>query len=98
MFDTWQRSFTEHPSAPVQLRFLLATAVERNVRGGVLQLAVLSSPRFSDAGFTKTLLDRLVLIIHAADDEMRDLAMLCFCVLCATDGEFLAGVKARNNT
>ena len=98
MFDTWQRSFTEHPSAPVQLRFLLATAVERNVRGGVLQLAVLSSPRFSDAGFTKTLLDRLVLIIRTPGDKMRDLAMLCFCVLCATDGEFLTVSKTRNHT
>jgi hypothetical protein len=97
MFNRWERSFTKNPSAPVQLR-LLATAVERNFRGGVLRLAVNSSPRFSDAGFTKMLLDRLVLLIHTAGDNMRNLAMLCFCVLCATDGEFLAVSKVRNNS
>ena len=98
MFDRWQRSSTEHPFAPVQLFYLLEIAVNRNARGGVLRLAVLSSPRFADAEFTKMLLDRLVLIIDTAGDKMRNLAMLCFCVLCATDGEFLAVSKTRNNT
>ena len=95
MFDEWQRSFTEHPSAPVQLRFLLATAVERDrVQDHVLRLAVLSSPHFSDARFTETLLDHLILTIHTAGDEMRRLAMLCICVLCAIDSKFLAVSQA----
>jgi hypothetical protein len=97
MFNRWQQSFTEHPSAPVRLRLLLATAVEhRKVRNGVLRLAVLSSLQFSDSRFTKTLLDRLILIINTPDYEMGELAMLNFCVLWATDGEFLIMSKARN--
>jgi hypothetical protein len=98
MFDRWQGSFIEHPSAPVQLCLLLATAVEdykRKVRMGVLRIAVQSSPQFSDAGFTKTLLDRLIPIIQIPSEGTRA-AMLSFCVLCATDSEFLTVSKARN--
>lgn len=88
MFNQWQRSFTENqPSAPVQFRFLLATAVECNVQEYVLRLSVLSSPYLLDPGFTKALVNRLINTINSTDGEMRRLAMLCFCVLCATDSE-----------
>ena len=85
MFDECLRAFTEHPHpfAPVQLRFLLATTVERDrVQDHVLRLAVLSSLHFSDARFTEMLLDRLIFTIHTAGDEMRRLAMLCFLCYC----------------
>jgi len=85
IFDQWQQSFTEHRSAPVQLRFLLAAAVEFNIRDYVLHIAVFSSPHFSDAEYTKTLLNCLVNTIKIAGEEMKILAMLCFCVLCAID-------------
>ena len=96
MFDEWQQSFAEHPSAPVQLRFLLAAAVECNhVRYYVLRRAVHSSPHFSDAGFTKTLINRLINQIGTETDrEMKKLAMLCFCVLCAIDSELITVYKA----
>ena len=97
MFNQWHQSFTEHRSAPVQLRFLLATAVELNVQDYVIQIAVHSSPHFSDEVFTKTLLKCLVDMIMAGDGEMETLAMLCFCVLCAIDGELIIVPEARND-
>jgi hypothetical protein len=96
MFDQWQQSFDEH-SAPVQLRFFLAIAVEFNVRDYVLHIAVFSSPHFSDAVFTKTLLNFLVDIIKTAGREEKKLAMLCFCILCAIDSESITVSKAINN-
>ncbi|KAF8258064.1 hypothetical protein EI94DRAFT_1835233 [Lactarius quietus] len=56
MFGQWRRPPS---SAPVQLRFLLATAAECRAREGILFLAVFSSPHFSDSEFTKILLNRL---------------------------------------
>ena len=101
MFNRWQRYSTKRSkkrlSAPVQLRFLLAAAVECNAQGYILRLAVLSSPHFSDPEFTKTLLHRLINTIDTTDGEMRKLAMVCFCVLCAIDGELPTVCKARND-
>ena len=98
MFNQWQRSFTEHqPSAPVQFRFLLATAVECNVQDYILRLSVISSPHFLDPVFTKTLVNRLVNTINSADGEIRTLAMLCFCVLCAIDSKSFTVSRAGNN-
>jgi hypothetical protein len=98
MFSQWQQSFTEPRSAPVQLRFLLATGVEFNVKleDYVLHLAVLSSPHFSDAVFTKTLRDCLIDKINTGG-EMKTLAMLCFCVLYAIDSESITVPEARND-
>lgn len=93
--DEWQRSFTDNPSTPVQLRFLLRAAVECDVRDYILRLAVLSSPHFSDAGFKEILLERLVNTIYATDGETRKLTMLYFCVLCAIDGELITVAKAE---
>ena len=89
MFNQWRQSSTEHRCAPVQLRFLLETAVEFNVRvqDYVLQIAVFSSPHFSDAAFTERLLKCLGYTIRTAGGDMKTLAMLCFCILCAIDGE-----------
>ena len=87
MFNQWHQSFAEHRSAPVQLRFLLAAAVEFNIRDDILHLAVLSSPHFSDEAFTKRLQNCLVYTIEKAGGEMKTLAMLCFCILCAIDSE-----------
>ena len=95
MFNQWWQSFAEGRSAPVQLRFLLATAVEFNVQDYVLRLAVFSSPHFSDAAFTKRLLNCLVDTINTGDEEMKTLAMLCFCILCAIDGESITVPEAR---
>ena len=99
MFNEWQRSFTSKcPSAPVQLRFLLATAVEYNAQDYILRLAVLSSPHFLDSKFTKTLLNRLINTIDTTTDgKMRELAMLCFCVLCAIDSELIAVYKVMKD-
>ena len=52
-----------------------------------LHLAVLSSPHFSDELFTKGLLNCLVYMVRTAGGDMKTLAMLCFCILCAIDGE-----------
>ena len=87
MFNQWHKSFTEHRSAPVQLRFLLATAMEFDIQDYVLHFAVLYSPHFSNAAFTKKLQNCLVDTIRTAGGEMKTLAMLCFCILCAIDGE-----------
>jgi hypothetical protein len=92
--DEWQRSFTDNPFTPVQLRFLLRTTVECDARDYILRLAVLSSPHFSDAGFKEILLKRLVNTIYATEGEIRKRAMLYFCVLCAVDGELITVAKA----
>lgn len=99
MFNQWHQSFTEDRSVPVQLRFLLAAAAESNVRDYVSQLAVFSSPHFSEAAFTKRLLKCLVDTINlkTGDGEMKRLAMLCFCVLCAIDGELITMPVIRND-
>jgi hypothetical protein len=70
---------------------------ELNVPGYVLRIAVLSSPHISesDAGFRTSLLKRLAKIIIDAGGEMRKRAILCFCILCATDGELITVAKAR---
>jgi hypothetical protein len=95
VFNQWQQS--ELRSPPVRLRFLLETAVEFNVRGYVLQLAVFSSPHFSDAGFTETLRNCLVDTIKTAGGEMKTLAMLCFCVFYAIDSESITVPEPRND-
>ena len=97
MFNQWHKSFTEHRCAPVQLRFLLATAMEFDVQDYVLHFAVLSSPHFSNAAFTERLLKYLVKTINTASREMKTLAMLCFCVLCAIDGESITVPGSRND-
>ncbi|KAN0129055.1 hypothetical protein V8E53_013205 [Lactarius tabidus] len=85
MFNQWQQSFDERRSAPIQLCPLLETAVECNVQGYVLYLAVFASPHFSDARFTEKLRNRLVDRIKTASGKMKTLAMLCFCVFYAID-------------
>ena len=98
MFNRWQLSCTEHqPSAPVQFRLLLATAVECNAQDNtILRLSVCSSPHFSDPEFTETVVNHLFnIMINSTDGEMRKLAMLCFCVLCAVDSESLTAFKDR---
>ena len=97
IFNQWDQSFTEHCFAPVQLRFLLATAVKLNVQDYVLQIAVHSSPHFSDAEFTEGLLNCLTDMIKTGDEELKTVAMLCFCVLCAIDGESITMPEARND-
>jgi hypothetical protein len=66
-----------------------------NVPGYLLRLAVFSSLHISDAGFGASLLKRLADIITAVGGETRKRAMLYFCVLCATDGEFINIFKVR---
>ena len=87
MFNQWEHYFLGRYAPPVQLRFLLSTAVEFNVQDVFLHLAVLSSPHFSDEPFTKGLLNCLVYMVRTAGGDMKTLAMLCFCILCAIDGE-----------
>lgn len=98
MFDQWKRPPS---SAPVQLCFLLATAAECRAQEqeGILCLAVFSSPHFSDSEFTKILLNRLANIINFEDidSEMEDLAMLCFCILCAIDRKPITLANSGNN-
>lgn len=94
MFDQWQQSFTKPSSAPVQLRFLLRTAVERDARDDILRLSVLSSPHFLDADFKEMLLERLVYTLDTTGGENIKLAMLYFCVLCAFDGKLTTAAKA----
>jgi hypothetical protein len=95
MFDQWQRT---QPSDPVQLRILLATAAECRAQEDILCLAVFFSPHFLNSLFTKTLLNRLANIIHdSSDSGMTDLAMLCFCVLCAIDRKLVTAARAGNN-
>jgi hypothetical protein len=97
MFNQWRQSSKGRRSAPVQLRFLLATAVEFNARDYVLHIAVFSSPHFSDAVFTKALLDYLVDAIKTAGGENQKLEMLCVCVLCAVDSESITAPNAIYN-
>jgi len=88
IFGQWQQSFTIHPSAPVQVRFLLITAMERGCKFHYIScLAVLSSPHFSDALFKDTLREYLIPAITDGRDSEKQLAMLSFCVLCAIDKE-----------
>lgn len=108
MFNQWHQSFKQR-SAPIQLRFLLAaavevrrdyvlTAIEFGVRNDVLPVAVFSSPHFSDEAFTARLLNCLVDTIKITGGEVKTRAMLCFCVLCAIDSESIITVpEARND-
>ena len=98
MFNRWQLSVTEHqPSAPVQFRLLLATAVESNVQdNSILRLSVCSSPHFSDPEFSETVVNHLFNMIKSTDRETRKLAMLCFCVLCAIDSKSITVFKDGN--
>ena len=80
--------------APIQLRFLLRTAVEHDARDDILRLSVLSSPYFLDAEFKETLLERLVHTFDTTGGEKIKLAMLYFCVLCAFDGKLITVAKA----
>jgi hypothetical protein len=93
MFGQWKRP---QSSAPIQLRFLLATAAECRVQEGILCLAVFSSPHFSDSDFTKILLNRLVKTIKSGYPGTEDLAMLCFCVLCAIDRKLITLANGGN--
>lgn len=98
IFNQWQQSFSEDPSAPIQLRSLLATAIECNAQDYLLLcLAVSSSPHFLDAEFTNALLNCLIDTINTTSREDRTPAMLCFCVLCAIDGELITACQARDD-
>jgi len=97
MINQWQQSFTENPSAPVQLRFLLQTTVEYDARGSILPLAILASPHCSDAGFKTTLLVRLLGETSTPNGENRKLATLYLCVLYAIDDQVTLGQRVLDN-
>jgi hypothetical protein len=72
--------------------------MERSLTSQAMFYVLLSFPPHTsprDAGFRTSLLKRLANIIIDAGGETRKRAMLCFCVLCATDGELITVAKAR---
>ncbi|KAF8259575.1 hypothetical protein EI94DRAFT_1011450 [Lactarius quietus] len=86
VFNRWQKSATEHASAPNQLH-VLATAMEdsSNVEDYVFPLTALSAPHFSDAGFKTPLLLCLAKLINTVGGATGKRATLWFCVFRATD-------------
>lgn len=74
---------------------LLGTIAEWKSQGLILRLAVSSSPYFSKSEFTETLVNCLTGMILNSTGERT--TMLCLCVLCAIDGEFITAAKAGNN-
>lgn len=96
MFNKWQQSSLKFEPPPSQLRSLLETGMSRGAQDYILPLAVLSSPLVRDPVFTKSLLNRLISTIQTDGGRMKKLAMVCFFVLCVTDGESIAVYKAGN--